>query len=151
MFKYLLFLFIVVPLLELYVLIEVGRGIGGFFTVLICLLTAAVGGFLIRLQGLLTFLDAQRRLAKGEIPTAHVFHGLLLVAAGLLLFLPGLITDFIGFLLLVPSVRDVMIRQLAETITGREQSQSKQQENHIIEAEVITDHQSKAKVSHNHD
>ncbi|MDQ6975077.1 MAG: FxsA family protein [Mariprofundaceae bacterium] len=132
MFKYLLLLFIIVPLLELYVLIEVGRGIGGFLTVLLCLFTAAVGGLLIRLQGLLTLLDAQRRLAKGEIPATHVFHALMLVGSGLLLFLPGLITDFVGFLLLVPSVREVIIRQ----ISGRV-AKTKADKKDIIEAEVI--------------
>jgi len=132
MFKYLLLLFITVPLLELYVLIEVGRGIGGFFTVLLCLLTAAVGGLLIRLQGILTLIDAQRRLAKGEVPAMHIFHGVLLVVSGLLLFLPGLITDFVGFLLLVPSVREVIIRQVAASVTA-----ARANKDTIIEAEVI--------------
>ncbi len=134
MFKYLLLLFITVPLMELYVLIEVGRGIGGFFTVLLCLFTAAIGGLLIRLQGVLTILDAQRRLAKGEIPAMHIFHGLLLVVSGLLLFLPGLITDFVGFLLLVPSVREVIIRQVAASVIAARASQDT-----VIEAEVIVE------------
>lgn len=104
-------LFITVPLLELYVLIKVGSGIGGLATIGLCLLTAALGGLLIRLQGLSTMLDAQRRMARGELPAEHALHGLLLGLAGVLLFTPGFITDTIGFLLLVPLFRQWLIRR----------------------------------------
>ncbi len=104
-------LFVTVPLVELYVLIRVGAGIGGLNTILLCLLTAAIGGLLIRWQGLTTLLDAQRRLAMGELPAEHAFHGALLALAGVLLFTPGFITDAAGFLLLVPPVRRWLIRR----------------------------------------
>lgn len=110
MLRLLFLLFITVPLLELYVLIEVGSGIGGLSTILLCLLTAALGGLLIRLQGLSTLFDAQRRMAMGEFPAEHGAHGLLLGLAGILLFTPGFITDSVGFLLLIPAIRRLIIR-----------------------------------------
>ncbi len=104
-------LFITVPLVELYVLIKVGAGIGGLPTILLCLLTAAIGGLIIRWQGLMTLIDAQRQLARGDFPAEHAFHGALLALAGVLLFTPGFITDTAGFLLLVPAVRRWLIRR----------------------------------------
>ncbi len=111
MLKLLFAAFILMPLIELYVLIEVGSGIGGLPTILLCLATAAIGGLLIRWQGLRTLIDAQRRLRRGELPADHGLHGLLLALAGLLLFTPGFITDTVGFLLLVPGFRRWLIRR----------------------------------------
>jgi len=139
MFKYFLLLFITIPLLELYVLIELGRGIGGFATILVCLLTAAVGGLLIRLQGILTLVDAQRRLAKGELPATHVFHGLMLGASGLLLFIPGLITDTLGFLLLIPPIREIIATRLIKSITASQTAGVRRQKGDVIEGEVVAE------------
>ncbi|PIP01424.1 MAG: exlusion protein FxsA [Zetaproteobacteria bacterium CG12_big_fil_rev_8_21_14_0_65_54_13] len=125
-------LFITVPLLELYLLIEVGSGIGGFATIALCLFTAALGGLIIRWQGMSTLLDAQKSMARGEIPADHGFHGLLLALAGLMLFLPGLITDTIGFLLLVPPLRQLIINKFLPI-----QQISGQQRSDIIDVEVI--------------
>ncbi|RMH61857.1 MAG: FxsA family protein [Zetaproteobacteria bacterium] len=112
MLKFFFFLFITLPLAELYVLIEVGRGIGGLPTIALCLLTAAIGGLLIRWQGLNTLIDARRRMQYGELPAEHGLHGIMLAVSGLMLFTPGFITDTLGFLLLVPPVRRWLIRHL---------------------------------------
>jgi len=106
-------LFITLPLLELYVLIQVGSDIGGLNTIALCLLTAFIGGMLIRWQGLMTLMDAQKRMAAGDLPAEHVFHGVLLALAGILLFTPGFITDSAGFLLLFPSMRRWLIRRFS--------------------------------------
>ncbi|OIO71005.1 MAG: exlusion protein FxsA [Zetaproteobacteria bacterium CG_4_9_14_3_um_filter_49_83] len=136
MLKILLLLFITLPLLELYVLIEVGSGLGGLTTIALCLLTAALGGFLIRLQGIMTLIDARKRMASGELPADQGVHGLLLALAGLLLFTPGFITDSLGFLLLIPMLRRVLIRRIFSfhPTTNRRGNAST-----IIEAEVIPD------------
>ena len=133
MFKLILFLFITLPLAELYVLIEVGSDIGGLTTIVLCLLTAAIGGLLIRWQGLRTLLDAQQRLRMGEIPADHGFHGILLALSGLMLFTPGFITDSIGFLLLVPWVRNWLIRRMFAI-------QQRRMDDGIIDIEVIEHH-----------
>lgn len=132
MLRILFFLFIAVPLLELYVLIEVGSDLGGFTTIALCLLTAAIGGILIRIQGIMTLLDARKRMAAGEIPANHGLHGLMLAAAGLFLFLPGFITDTLGFMLLVPAIRQFIISKVLPI-------QSMHQGETIIEAEIIHD------------
>ncbi|MDQ6973952.1 MAG: FxsA family protein, partial [Mariprofundaceae bacterium] len=133
MFKIIFALFIVVPLLELYVLIQVGSGIGGLSTILLCLFTAALGGLLIRWQGLRTLLSAQHELRQGGLPTAHVLHGILLAIAGLLLFLPGLITDTLGFLLLVPWLR----HQIISRAMREQKSNHPSYHSEVIEAEII--------------
>ena len=129
MFKIFLLLFIAIPLAELYVLIEVGHDIGGIATIALCLLTAALGGWLIRIQGLSTLVDAQHRMARGELPAEHGLHGVMLAMAGLMLFLPGFITDTIGFLLLIPPLRSWIIRRYWPVGT--------QQREQIIEAEIV--------------
>jgi len=133
MFKFIFALFVIVPLLELYVLIEVGSGIGGLATIALCLLTAALGGILIRWQGLQTLLHAQREMMQGGLPTEHVAHAVLLAVAGLLLFLPGFITDTLGFLLLIPALRQWVI---IWGINRRHQHQASNDAN-IIDAEII--------------
>ncbi len=99
------------PLIELYVLIRVGARIGAFSTIALCVLTAVVGGFLIRWQGWQTLMEAQRRIAMGYPPAAEMLHGAMLVLAGVMLFTPGFISDTLGFLLLVPAVRRAIIRR----------------------------------------
>lgn len=128
------------PLLELWLLIEVGSGIGGLSTIALCLLTAALGGFLIRYQGLSTLLDAQKRMAHGEAPIDHGLHGLMIALAGLLLFTPGFITDSIGFLLLFPPFRRFLIGRLPiQQINAPHQPhQGGSTQSDIIDVEVIT-------------
>lgn len=134
MLKIFFILFITLPLAELYVLIKVGGTIGGLPTIALCLLTAAIGGFLIRWQGMNTLIDAQKRIAHGELPAEHGLHGLLIALAGVFLFTPGFITDTIGFLLLVPPIRNLIIKRFLpfEQIAGRRQSD-------VIDIEVIHD------------
>jgi len=105
-------LLIFLPLAELYVLIEVGSEIGGMSTIALCLLTAVIGGALVRIQGLQTLLQARRAMLAGETPAVHALHGLALAMAGLMLLTPGFITDIIGFLMLIPALRTAMFRYL---------------------------------------
>ncbi len=134
MFKIIFGLFIVVPLLELYVLIEVGSGIGGLATILLCLFTAALGGLLIRWQGVRTLISARQKIRQGQLGTEQILHGMLLTIAGLLLFLPGLITDTLGFLLLIPWLRHQII--LYAAIRARKGNYPTHP-SQVIEAEII--------------
>jgi len=140
MLRILFLLFISIPLLELWLLIEVGSGIGGLSTIALCLLTAALGGFLIRWQGMSTLLDAQKRMAHGEAPIEHGLHGLMIALAGLLLFTPGFITDSLGFLLLFPPFRSLLIGRLPFQKVKQPNTAHASTTSHsdIIEAEVIT-------------
>lgn len=104
-FRYLLLLFLLVPLVEIYFLIKVGDVIGAGWTVFLVVFTAVLGVWLLRLQGLSTLYRVQASLERGELPATAMLEGMLLLVAGALLLTPGFVTDTIGFLLLVPPLR----------------------------------------------
>lgn len=107
-----LFLFLfVVPLIELYFLIQVGEEIGALPTILLTIFTAAAGIALMRMQGLAVMKKAQESMASGEPPTTEMMEGVFIFLGGIFLFFPGLITDGIGFLFLIPFVRNFFIGQ----------------------------------------
>lgn len=112
MMQLLFLLFVCTPLIELYVLIGVGSAIGGLSTIALCLLTAAIGGLLVRSQGLATLMHARRELQCGHVPAESALHGILLALAGVLLLTPGFVTDTIGFILLIPAFRQRLIAKL---------------------------------------
>lgn len=99
------FLFLLVPILEIYFLIQVGSVIGAFPTILLVVGTAVLGGFLLRQQGLSTFMRYQQSLAKGQLPAQEMLEGVLLLIGGVLLMTPGFFTDTLGFLCLLPFTR----------------------------------------------
>ena len=101
-------IFLLIPLVEIAVFIQVGQHIGIVRTMLFAFLTAIIGGAIIRHQGLQAFTSAQESLRQNAMPMRELFDGFCLVAAGALLITPGFVTDTIGFLLLVPMVRDGM-------------------------------------------
>lgn len=112
MFIYLLIFFTALPVLELAILIEIGRAISLGPTLGIILLTGVVGAALAKHQGLRTLGRIQRGLAAGEMPTGAMVDGLLILVAGALLITPGVITDAAGFSLLIPFVRRQVRRAL---------------------------------------
>lgn len=141
MFKYLFALFILLPLAELYLLIEVGSGIGGLSTIALCLLTAAIGAALVRIQGMQTLLQAKQLMDQGQPPAEQMLHGIMIAASGIMLFIPGFITDVIGFLLLIPIIRNLLGRWLVGSMIVHTKSHSRST-NHsrgevIIDAEII--------------
>jgi UPF0716 protein FxsA len=108
----LLLLFIVVPALELALLVEVGSRIGTLATLAIIVATGALGAALARHQGLRTVRAIQEELASGELPAGSLVDGVIILLAGALLITPGILTDAVGFLCLVPRVRDAAKRML---------------------------------------
>lgn len=119
-----LFLFIVLPVAEMAVLIKVGGIIGVLNTVGLILLTAIVGAWLLRQQGLATLLKANQRLNSGELPAKEVAEGLILAVGGALLLTPGFITDTVGFLCLIPGIRHMIAAQVLKRMVVAGQSQS---------------------------
>ncbi len=105
MFFWLLLLFFAVPLVEIYVLLEVGGIVGVLPTIALVVLTAVIGAGLIRAQGLATLRRVQQELERGELPAVAIIEAALLLVAGALLLTPGFVTDTIGFLILVPPLR----------------------------------------------
>ena len=112
MFIYLLILFIAIPVLEIIIFIEIGSFVGTFNTILLTFLTAIVGVYLVRQQGLSTIQKIMVQLQSGEKPVVTMFEGLVILVAGVLLLTPGFFTDFFGFLLLVPKFRYWIFRKI---------------------------------------
>ena len=105
MLIYLLILFIAIPVLEITIFIEIGSFVGTFNTILLTFLTAIVGVYLVRQQGLSTIRKIMVQLQSGERPVVTMFEGLVILVAGVLLLTPGFFTDTIGFLGLIPVTR----------------------------------------------
>ena len=115
------FLFVVMPILEMVVLIKVGTVIGALSTVGLVLLTAVIGAALLKQQGLATLTRANQRLNSGELPATEVAEGLILAVGGALLLTPGFITDTIGFLCLIPGTRHWFAAQAMKRLVVRGQ------------------------------
>ena len=105
LFACLLAAFVLMPLLELAVLLRVHQTVGMAATLAIVIVTGAVGAALARFQGLMTLRAIRMDLAEGRMPAPRLLDGLMILLAGALLITPGLVTDTIGFLLLVPALR----------------------------------------------
>ena len=108
-------LFIAVPLVEIYLLLEVGGMIGAFPTVGLVVLTAVAGAALVRAQGFSTIRQVRGSMDAGELPAVAIIEGIFLLVAGALLLTPGFLTDAIGFGCLVPPLRRALIMRLIET------------------------------------
>lgn len=102
-----------VPLIEIGLFIEIGGLIGLWPTLALVVLSAVVGSWQLRTQGLATLGRARQQLDRGELPTRELFDGFCLVIAGALLLTPGFLTDSIGLALFMPAVRDRLRRFLA--------------------------------------
>lgn len=103
--KWLPWLLIVVPAVELFGLIAVGKWIGAWPTVALLLLSGLAGAWLVRLEARRVWRDARQQLEQGQVPASSLLDGICLLAAGLLLLTPGFSTDIVGLLLVFPISR----------------------------------------------
>jgi UPF0716 protein FxsA len=101
----LVLLFVVVPFVELYVIIQVAHVIGGLQAILLLLAVSIVGGWLMKREGLAVWRQARARVDAGSVPGRELVDGVLVLFAGALLLTPGFVTDAVGILLLLPPVR----------------------------------------------
>lgn len=102
----LLLLFIIVPAVELGVLIQVGSVLGTWPTLGLIVFTGILGAYLARMQGLSVLSRAQQQMSRGELPAGSLADGVMILIAAALLMTPGILTDAIGFALLVPALRN---------------------------------------------
>jgi UPF0716 protein FxsA len=114
----LVLIFIVVPLAELYVIIQVGDAIGLIPTLVLLLADALLGSMLLRHQGRAAWIQFNRALAENRLPHKEVFDGLLVIMGGALLISPGFITDIFGLILLIPPTRAI-VRGITSRIVRR--------------------------------
>jgi UPF0716 protein FxsA len=115
----LLLLFIVVPIAELYVIIQVGQAIGALPTVAILLADSIIGSLLLRAQGRTAWRRFNLALSEGRVPAREVLDGALVIFGGAFLITPGFITDILGILLLLPPTRAVVRRILVRLFARR--------------------------------
>ncbi len=106
----LLALFVAVPLIELYLLLLVGRAIGALYTIMIVVLTGILGGYLARREGLFVLGRVREKLDAGELPGGELLDGAIILVSGALLITPGMATDFLGLLGLFPLTRQFFKR-----------------------------------------
>jgi UPF0716 protein FxsA len=107
-----LLLFLLFPVLELFVLVRVGMSVGFFWTFLMVLATSVLGFFVMRLAGFATALRARESLTRGELPAREMLEGLMVAVGGGLLLLPGFISDVLGVVCLLPITRRVLVDKL---------------------------------------
>ena len=121
MFRFLFIFFVIIPIIEIAVIMQVGSILGTLPTVAIVILTAWFGAKKVREQGFATLTSIQTKMAQGEMPSDEIIAGVMLLIAGVLLVTPGFVTDAFGIALLFPKVR-AMIVNLAKQHIQHQQS-----------------------------
>ena len=104
------------PTLELYLLIEIGSGVGAIPTIFLVVFTAVLGGLLVRRQGISTLKRVRQASERGEVPALEMLEGAVLLLGGLLLLIPGFFTDAVGFLCLLPPLRRLLLMGVAQRL-----------------------------------
>ena len=137
----LFFIIIVLPILEIALMIKIGEQICALNTILMIMLTAAVGIFYARIEGLNTLKSGLLNIYRNKIPFYEIISGASIAIAAIFLILPGFITDAIGFLLLFPFTRRLIIGHWV----ANKQNQNVSKEEEIIDAEIIEDTKEKDK------
>lgn len=110
-------LFVLLPLVELAILVEVGRHIGTLSTVTLVILTGVLGAWLARREGLGVLGQIRSDLEAGRVPGPAIVDGVIILIAGMVLITPGLLTDIVGFLCLIPATRRMIRAQAWRAIT----------------------------------
>src|SRR5215208_6281006 len=116
---FLVLLFIVVPIVELYVIIQVGEAIGVLPTIALLIVDSVLGSVLMRHQGRAAWRRFNGALSEGRIPHREVLDGALVIFGGALLLTPGFITDIFGLILLIPPTRALVRKLSTRLLTGR--------------------------------
>ena len=111
--RYAFLLFIAMPLIEIWLILKVGSLMGVVPTILLIIVTAFIGTFLLRNQGLMTLFRAREKMNMGTMPAQEMAEGVMLAFAGALLLTPGFVTDAVGFLLLSGAVRAWVIQRFS--------------------------------------
>ena len=121
-----------IPALVIFVMIKIGENIGAFNTVSLIFLTAIIGIYFAKMQGLNTLRSGVYSLYKNEIPLFEIISGASIALAACLLILPGFVTDTIGFLLLLPWTRKIIVKSLI-----KKQNTVKTKSENYIEGEIV--------------
>ena len=118
-FTKLLILFVIIPVTELYILIEVGKKIGSLTTIGVIILTGFIGAYLVKSQGFMILRKIQNDLNEGIMPGDSLIQGAIILAGGILLLTPGFVTDILGFIFLMPVSRSIVKKYLLKWLKGK--------------------------------
>ena len=110
---------ILIPVIEIYLFIKIGSQIGAFNTISLIFITAIVGIYYAKYEGLNTFKSGFTQLLKNEMPAYELISGAAIAFAALLLIIPGFATDFVGFLLIIPFTRRVLLSQFSKKVSKK--------------------------------
>ena len=113
-----IFLIIGIPIVEIYLMIKVGGVIGALNTILLIFVTAITGIYFVKLAGLNAIRSGFNQIVKNEIPIYEIISGAALAFAALLLILPGFLTDLLGFLLILPFTRKIIIKNISSNLAN---------------------------------
>ena len=130
----LLLIIIGIPVLEIFVMIKIGQQIGALNTVLLIFFTAIIGVYYARIEGLNTIRSGIKNLYENKTPIYEMISGASIAIAAILLILPGFITDTLGFLLIFPTTRKILINTF---IKKKHVNQNNDEKNNVIEAEIV--------------
>ena len=119
LFSRLFLLFVGVPLLELFILVQVGQIVGVWPTLGLVVLTGVSGAALARLEGLRTLWKIKGDLGQGRLPGGALLDGFAILMGGALLLTPGILTDLVGFSFLLPPTRKILLRRIRKSLEGR--------------------------------
>ncbi len=125
-------IFIGIPAIEIFLLIKIGGQIGALTTVALIFLTAVIGVYFAKLQGIQTLKSGMLNLYQNKVPIYEIMSGASIAIAALLLIIPGFFTDVIGFLLLIPFTRKILF-----ALTLKKKSDIKSSNHKTIDGEVV--------------
>ena len=128
------FIFIGLPALEIFLMIKIGGEIGALSTVALIFLTAILGIYYARVQGIQTLRSGIVNLYQNKVPIYEIMSGASIAFASLLLIIPGFLTDIIGFFILVPFTRKLIFKKIFKSQTEIKENQNK---NKTIDGEII--------------
>ena len=129
-----LIIFLGLPALEIFLMIKIGGKIGALNTIALIFLTAIVGVFFARIQGLQTLRSGITNLYQNKTPFYEIVSGASIALAAILLIIPGFFTDLIGFLLLIPFTRNLLFKKI---LTQKSQVNSNKKNEKVIDGEII--------------
>jgi UPF0716 protein FxsA len=115
-------IFLVIPIIELYLLIKIGGIIGAFNTVLIILITASLGAYLAKSQGLRVLREIQEATSRGYMPGNELLHGFFILVGSFALITPGFLSDIIGLSMLIPQIREIYVEMAKKIIRKKIQN-----------------------------
>jgi UPF0716 protein FxsA len=118
-FRFLVIAFVIVPIIEIYLIVQVDAVIGGWETLGLLVLDSVIGAWLVRREGFSILARVQGALGRGDLPTNELIDGMLVLFAGALMLTPGFLTDGLGFVLLLPPTRAMVRNILKARFAGR--------------------------------